>query len=160
MACRGTALLLPYYTSKVVQCLELDCGGSMKGRTIISKLYNDIASSDQRWEYVSAVDYPKQNRWCQVSDMALGRLCIPTPRQPPKDPLISHLRLGLPSGPFPSGLPTITLATSCPAHLIVLDLILRPKVYYVLHVVECAVVVLYRQTSAFEHYKLTPGILH
>ena len=47
--------------------------------------------------------------------------------------LSSHLRLGLPSGFFPSGFPTNTLYTSflspvwamCPANLIILDLITR-----------------------------------
>ena len=49
--------------------------------------------------------------------------------------LSTHLRLGLPSGLFPSGFPTNTLYTSlsspicatCPAHLILLDFITRTK---------------------------------
>ena len=47
--------------------------------------------------------------------------------------LSSHLRLGLPSGLFPSGFSTLTLCThlpssiraTCPAHLILLDFITR-----------------------------------
>jgi len=49
--------------------------------------------------------------------------------------LSTHLRLGLPSGLFPSGFPTKTLYTplsspihaTCPAHLILLDFITRTK---------------------------------
>jgi hypothetical protein len=37
--------------------------------------------------------------------------------------LPSHLRLGLPSGLFPSGLLPSSMRDTCPAHLIVFDLI-------------------------------------
>jgi hypothetical protein len=45
--------------------------------------------------------------------------------------LSTHLRLGLPSGLFPSGIPTnilfavlFTIRATCPAHLILLDFII------------------------------------
>jgi hypothetical protein len=45
--------------------------------------------------------------------------------------LSTHLRLGLPSGLFPSGFPTnilhaflLSIRATCPAHLILLDLII------------------------------------
>jgi hypothetical protein len=58
---------------------------------------------------------------------AWARWIHSTPPHPfsPRSNLIPspHLRLGLSSGLFPSGLPTKTLWATCPAHLILLDLI-------------------------------------
>jgi hypothetical protein len=68
---------------------------------------------------------------------------IQSPRPPPTSPtsiliLSYHLRLGLPNGLFPSGFPTNTLCTplsslihtTCPAHLILLDLIHTQAIFW------------------------------
>jgi len=56
--------------------------------------------------------------------------------------LFTHIRLGLPSGLFPSGLPTKNLYTplsshiraTCPAHLILLYFITRTIYIYIIHI--------------------------
>ena len=67
------------------------------------------------WASLIQSIYPQRTSWKSI-------LILPT-----------HLRLGLPSGLFPSGFPSKTLYTSfssptranCPAHLILLDFITR-----------------------------------
>jgi hypothetical protein len=41
--------------------------------------------------------------------------------------LSTHLRLGLPSGLFPSGVPLFSIRVAFPAHLVLLDLIILIK---------------------------------